>query len=111
MNLTLVDTQAREGQVGGPLRDRAADEPGAVGTEAADRGDGQVARGGKTSDNAQLWTLLSRNLFPTGQLGRHPQDGLGRRLLRLHAADLPPVLRRLHPPRRQMRHPRMGRQE
>ena len=51
--------------MGCAVRDCASDVARAVGAEAADRGDGQVAGG--------------------GQLGRHPQDGLARRLLRLHA--------------------------
>ena len=83
--------QAREGKVGRPICDGASDEPRTVGAEAAHRRDGQVAG--------------------RGQLGRHPKDGLARRLLRLHAAHLPPLLRRLHPPRRHLRHARVGRQE
>ena len=75
--------------MGGAVRDGASDVARAVGAEAADRGDGQVAGG--------------------GQLGRHPQDGLARRLLRLHAPHLPPLLGRLHPPRRNVRHTRVGR--
>ena len=71
--LYYIYPQTREGQVGRPLRDGAPDEPRAVGAEAAHRRHGQVAG--------------------RGQLGRHPQDGLARRLLRLHAAHLPPLLR------------------
>ena len=81
--------QSRPIEVGGSVRDRSTEQPGAMGAEATNRRDGRISG--------------------RGQLHRHPEARVPGHILGLREARLSPLLGRVHPHGLELRHPGLGR--